>query len=148
MASSFVSIIDLKVGAGRGWFMRGSPHFCPESRTWILLTGCGLPFGEQPMLDREQARRRAVRRVDLRVDVFDVVAGRLRRHDEPLADLFGRQPLGKQPEDFHFARCEPGNSFAPPPDTMPGRTEDGLTRITVETACPHLGTKLAGRVFR
>jgi hypothetical protein len=44
-------------------------------------------LGDEPVLHRVQTRGGACRRVDLVVDVLDVVAGRLRGDDEALGDL-------------------------------------------------------------
>ena len=68
--------------------------------------------GRRPCCIANRPRRRAARRVDLRVDVLDVVADRLRRDRQPLGDLLVRQPAREQPQHLDLARRQPGRALA------------------------------------
>ena len=87
-------------------------------------------------------------RVDLGVDVLDVVPDGLRRDHQALRDLLVRQAAGEQPQDLHLARRQPGRPGAPSQHAVPGRSENRLDRVGVETARlrvgPQLGRRLVG----
>src|SRR5689334_15939946 len=89
----------------------------------------GVAEGEEPVLGREQGGRRAGRDADLRVDVLDVVADRLRRDLELPGDLLVEQAAREQPQDLDLARREAGRALRPPRDLVAGRDEYGVDRL-------------------
>src|SRR5207245_7289733 len=62
---------------------------------------------EQAVLYREQARGGATAGADLGVDVLDVIARGLRRHDQLAGYLPGRHAAGSQPQHF-YTKIGPG----------------------------------------
>jgi hypothetical protein len=54
-------------------------------------------LGQEAVLHREETRGHAVARVDLAVDVLDVVTRRLRRHVEPFCNLLRRKTPRQEP---------------------------------------------------
>ena len=84
------------------------------------------------MLDGEQGGRAPGRHPDLRVDVLDVVVGRLGRDHQPLGDLPGCQPEGEQAEHLRLAPGQAGRERWPGMAAMPGGVEDPLDGLAVE----------------
>ncbi len=97
------------------------------------------------VLGREEARGHARGGVDLRVDVLDVVACRLRRDHELGGDLLARQAARDQPQDVDLAGRQPGRPLAAARDRMAGRGENRGDRLGVELAGSRVGLELARR---
>ena len=120
--------------------MGRSPHLHARGAGGELL------LGQQAVLHREQARRRAARGVDLRVDVLDVVAGGLRRDHEPRGDLLVRQPRASSRSTSTSRGGEPGRPLAAARHAVARGAEHGLDRLAVEAAGLDLGAQLRRRV--
>src|SRR5689334_8567575 len=92
-----------------------------------------LPYlSEQTVLRREQARGHARGRVDLRVDVLDVVARGLRSDDELAGNLLARQPARKEAEYVDLAGRQACRPLPAPADLVPGGLENRVDRVRVE----------------
>jgi hypothetical protein len=90
------------------------------------------------LLHRVQARLGAAGAADLRVDVLDVVARRLRGYHQPVGDLLVGMPLGRECEHFDLASGQPRRPLAAASHAMPGGTKHGMYSVAVEPAGPDL----------
>src|SRR3974390_2220259 len=96
---------------------------------------------EEAMVDCDHARRGAVRRVDLRVDVLDVVRGGLRRDGEPLRDLPPREAAREPLEHLALSTRESGRALAALAPAVTGCPENCLDGVAVVPAGRDLGTQ-------
>src|SRR6202008_2074598 len=101
---------------------------------------------QQPVLDREQARTRAARGVDLRIDVLDVAAARLRGDDQACGDLLVREPAREQLQDLDLAFGQSRGTLSPAGNPVAGGSEHGVDGVSVEPAGFDLGAQLPGGV--
>jgi hypothetical protein len=93
---------------------------------------------EQPSLHGEQAGGHAVGRVDLRVDMLDVVARGLGRHRQARGDLLRRESPREQSQHFDLARGQPcGGRRAAPPAVARG-LENGFDGVAGKAPRAHL----------
>ena len=114
--------------------MRRSPHLRRRRR------GRGhLLLGEQAVLHREHRGRGPARGADLGVDVLDVIAGRLRRDDQPGGDLLVGQAAGEQDAGPRPRARSARPGLPAPRQPVPGRGQHGLDGVAVQAAGPDLG---------
>src|SRR5262249_25557253 len=131
------------VAAGAGPVMGCSPHSSDETGGAADESA----FGQKAVLDREQTCRDAVLRVDLAVDVLDVVCRRLRGNDELLGDVFRRKAASEQPQASSLPSSQSRRALAPQPGAVAGDTEHGFDDVVVEFSRPSFITRDAGRLF-
>jgi hypothetical protein len=105
-------------------------------------------LGQEPVLHREEPGLGSCPRVDLRVDVLDMVADGLRGDHEPLRDLLVRQSARKESEHLDLACGEPEWPVPAACDPMAGGAEHGLDRLGVEPTSARVGPQLGGRPVR
>src|SRR6476646_3154529 len=101
---------------------------CTEvTAAWSRPPEAIAPTSEQAVLRGEEARGHAGGRIDLRVDVLDVVASRLGRDHELGGDLLARQAARDQPQDVDLAGRQSGRPLAAPADVMPAAARTAAT---------------------
>ena len=122
------------------------PHFrrMPPAREPALPLASVVT--DQPVPGGEQARRGAVGRPDLGVDVLDMVSGGLARNHQMFCYFGVFEADGQQPQHFHLACCQLGGQLRAARHTLTRHAQDRVDRIAVKPAGPHLTAKLDRRL--
>jgi hypothetical protein len=91
------------------------------------------------VLHREQRGAGPAGGVDLGVDVFHVIAGRLGRDHQSFGYLLVGQAAGEQDQDLDLVRgqaCGPGQRLPVPRQPVPGRLQYGVHGRAVQAPGP------------
>ena len=105
-------------------------------------------LGKQTVLDGEEAPRNAVFCLDFAVDVLDVVAGRLRRHEELLGNLLRREPTSEKAQHLNLPCRQASRTVTTLSRAVPSGAQDCFHHVVIQFPCSGLFAHETSRVVR